>query len=230
MGRIILIAALLAVTIAGCNRFPDLTMQITANLAPDESQCTIDANQELILFRGFYDLEIQRNYVLTPRIESYLVDNSLDIQAVSQNIQITSFDVTLKLPDGSVPDLGALPNPYRVTTTSVIPPSETEGLSQVGAAAANVIPSTYYDVLVAIEQGTEFNSIVLDVRANGETSGGFSQQSPPFSWPVEFCRGCLGAICEPPLQVGDGVGCLPGQDIWTYCAVIVDPDAEAATP
>lgn len=228
MGRIILIAALISVTIAGCNRFPDLTMQVTANLAPDESNCIIDANQETILFRGEYDLAIVRNYVFTPRIESYLVDNSLDIQGVSQNIQITSFDITLKLPDGTIPELaGGLPNPYQVTTSSVIPPSESDGLVQVGAAAANAIPITYYDALVDIASNSGFNSIVLDVRANGETSGGFSQQSPPFSWPIDFCFGCLGTRCEPPNELFDGIGCFPGQDIWQYCNEIVDPDEEA---
>ena len=37
MSRIILMAMTLAVTVAGCNRFPDLSIQVTANLQPDES-------------------------------------------------------------------------------------------------------------------------------------------------------------------------------------------------
>ena len=51
MRRIILMALVLAVTVAGCNRFPDLSVQITANLAPDESSCSISPEQEAELLR-----------------------------------------------------------------------------------------------------------------------------------------------------------------------------------
>ncbi len=224
MRRIIFIAIMLAVTVAGCNRFPDLTIQVTGNLAPDNSTCSIDANQEALLLRGIYDtLGPGLDYQLTPRISSYLYDNSLDTQAAQTNFQVTGFDVTITLPDGSVPDFGdGLPNPYMVTSNAVIPPTDALGGVSLGAALAPVIPSAYIPSINGVLAASSFNSIVIDVRANGKTSGGFHQQSPPFSWPIDFCDGCLGAICEAGSE-DDVIGCFPGQDIWSYCAVVVEP-------
>jgi hypothetical protein len=225
MSRIILMAVMLAVTVAGCNRFPDLSIQVTANLAPDDSTCTVDAEQTEVLFRGLYDLgaPFQSDYVVTPRIESYIIDNSLEIQGTQGNIQITSFDVTIKTPDGNVAELsgGSLPNPYRVTTSAVIPANETpEGISR-GAAAAGVIRASYQGALNELRGSTGFESIILDIRANGTTAGGFGQQSPAFSWPVDFCDGCLGIPACAEDQAEELTGCLPGQDRWTYCETIV---------
>lgn len=226
MSRIIFVAMMLAVAIAGCNRFPDLTLQVTANLQPDDTNCSVSATQEEVVPRGQYDLAIVRDYLMTPRIESYLVDNTIEIQAPQSNISVTGFDVTIKLPDGVIPELsGGLPNPYTVTSTVVIPPSEAIGQVSSGAALARMIPANYHQALVDLSNASGFDSIVIDVRANGTTSGGFSNQSPPFSWPIDFCSGCLGTTCPPPAEVGDGVGCFPGQDNWQYCVEIVDPEA-----
>ena len=90
MSRIILMAMMLAVTIAGCNRFPDLTIQVVSNLAPDDTNCSVTADQEATIGRGRYDLLLPRDnpatprdYMLTPRIESYIVDLSLEIGRAS---------------------------------------------------------------------------------------------------------------------------------------------------
>jgi hypothetical protein len=227
MRRIILMAILLAVTVAGCNRFPDLTIQVTANLAPDDTTCTIDANQETVLLRGMYDLDAPEfDYIVTPRIESYLIDNSTESQAPQTNFEVTGFDVTIKLPDGSVPEFSEdLPNPYMVTSNAVIAPSEAIGSVSRGAAAARAIPESYRDAIVGALNASGFNSIVIDLRANGHTSGGFSQQSPAFSWPIDFCNGCLGITCIEPLEVGDPAGCFAGQDGWPYCDAVVPADS-----
>ena len=103
MSRIILMAMVLAVTVAGCNRFPDLTIQVSANLVPsDPPECAVVANQELILLRGRYDLSPDApgfDYLIAPQIDSYLYDNSLDTQAPQTNFQVTGFEITIKLPD-----------------------------------------------------------------------------------------------------------------------------------
>ena len=164
------------------------------------------------------------DYFITPRIESYLVQNALEIQAAQSNMTITGFDLTIKLPDGAILDFGeGLPNPYNITSNAVIPPSDAIGGISRGAAAAPVIPSTYRTAIIDALNASGFTSIVLDVRANGTTAGGFSQQSPPFPWPIEFCEGCLGVPCAAG-EIGDGVGCFPGQDRWGYCDEIVPPD------
>ena len=225
MSRIILVAMMLAVAIAGCDRFPDLTIQVTANLAPDDGSCSVTADQEETLARGIWDVSYVSGYAIWTRIESYLVDNLLETQASSRNIQITGYDVTIKLPDNTILDLGeSLPNPYTVTSSAVIPASPAIGSVSTGSALAIGVPSTYQSAVAQAAAAAGFDSIVIDIRANGTTSGGFSQQSPPFSWPIELCAGCMAATCAPPAEVGDGLGCFPGQDGWAYCGEIVDPE------
>ena len=227
MSRIILMAMVLSVTVAGCNRFPDLTIQVSANLVPsDPPECAVVPNQQLVLLRGRYDLEAPEfDYIITPQIDSYLFDNSLNTQAPQTNFQVTGFEITIKLPDGSTPDFGeALPNPYLVTSSAVIPASTALGGISSAAAVASGIPSSYRPALVAVLEGTEYNSIVIDIQAFGSTSGGFSQKSPPFSWPIDLCEGCLGIECPEPAQEGDGIGCFPGQDGWQWCETIVPAD------
>lgn len=216
MSRIILMAVGLAVTVAGCNRFPDLTVQITANLLPEQGGCSVRPEQEGVVGIGRLDLAVDVGYGFTGRVESFLVDNSLDIQAGQGNYQVTSYDVTIKLPDGTVPDLsGGLPNPYNVlATSSVIPPSQDAGGSSLGTAYAEVIPPSYGQALRDLQSASGFTSIQLDLRANGETSGGFSQSSPPFLWPIELCEQCLEDCSE---EAIDQPQCFPGQDVWTYC-------------
>ena len=222
MSRIILMAIMLAVTVAGCDRFPDLTIQVTANLQPDESNCSVSADQAEVVFRGLYDLNVAAPYTMAPRIESYIITNSLETQAAQGNMQITSFTLAIKLPDNTVPELpGGLPNPYQVSTSAVIPPSPAIGGVSVGVAAAPVIPASYQGALAAIANQSGFDSIILDVRANGTTAGGFTQQSGAFSWPIELCNGCLGI---PVCPVDTEPTCLPGQDGDTYCESFAAPD------
>jgi hypothetical protein len=217
-----MLAMTLAVTVAGCNRFPDLSIQVVANLQPSDD-CTIDANQEEILFRGLYDLNVVRDYIVTPSIESYLVSNATELQGETQNIQINGMEITIVLPDGSIPTLaGELPNPFTVTTSATIPANETSGGASQGAAAAIGIPASYHSALLGIVADTGFQSIVLDIRAKGTTSGGFTQQSAPFRWPVEFCQGCL-MNCDPDDESDVAGACFPGQDNWQYCPTAPAP-------
>jgi hypothetical protein len=225
MRRIIFIAIMCAATVVGCDRFPDLTIQVTANLAPNQSDCTVDADQDLVLLRGTYDLDAPEfDYNITPRIESYIFDNSTEIQAPTGNMEIYGFDITIKLPDGTALDFGeSLPNPYFVTSNAVIPSNDAIGGVSKGVALAPAIPSSYRSAMVSAANAAGFNSIVIDIRANGKTSGGFNQQSPPFSWPIDFCEGCLGVECPDGADVGDGVGCFPGQDVWAWCSSVAPP-------
>ena len=63
MSRIILMALVLAATVAGCNRFPDLTIQITDNLQPsDAPECAFESEQDESLLRGLWDLNVDSGY------------------------------------------------------------------------------------------------------------------------------------------------------------------------
>jgi len=222
MSRFILVAIVVAVTIAGCNRFPDNGIQIAANLPPDNS-CVLSADQDIRLLRGLYDISYvapdgsgPRDYVIAPLIQSYLISNALEFQGEQANVQVTNFDITILLPDGSVAPLaGDLVNPYRVDTSAVLPVSE-GGTPSQEVAAATGIPASYQDALRAL-LAAGFSSIVLDIRAGATTFGGFSQRSAPFRWPVDICEGCL-EIC---LAEDLDKSCLPGQDIWPYCTIVI---------
>jgi len=222
MSRFILVAMMLAVTVAGCNRFPDNGLQIAANIPPDNS-CLFSADQGTRLLRGLYDITYPRDYVIAPLLQSYLVVNSLEFQGEQNNLQVDNYEITILLPDDTVPVLpGGLPNPYTVNTSAVLAATTGANISEeVGVAIG--IPASYKDALRAIQAETGFASVVLSIRAGGTTFGGFSQRSAPFRWPVDICEGCLGAVCETADEL-DEDSCLKGQDIWPYCAVIIPPE------
>jgi len=212
---------MVVVTVAGCNRFPDNGLQIVANLPPDDS-CVFTADQDLRLLRGGYDISYRnpvsgepRDYIIAPLLVSYLISNALEFQGEQANLQVTNFDITILLPDGSMPPLpDGLVNPYRVDTSAVLPATEGGEASEEVAAAIG-IPAAYAPALVGIP------SVLLDIRAGGTTFGGFSQRSAPFRWPVDICEGCLTAPVCTPEQAEES--CLPGQDIWVGCESIVIP-------
>jgi hypothetical protein len=223
MSRFILVAMLVAVTVAGCNRFPDNGLQIVANLPPNDN-CVLSADQEVRLLRGRYDISYRdplsggqpRDYVIAPLLESYLISNALEFQAEQNNIQVDNFDITILLPDGSLPALPeGLVNPYRVDTSAVLQAGEEGGAPTQEVAAAIGIPASYQSALQGIP------SVILEIRAGGTTFGGFSQRSAPFRWPVDICEGCL-TLPACTIEIA-AESCLPGQDVWLGCATIIIP-------
>ena len=228
MSRFILVAMMVAVTVAGCNRFPDNGLQIAANLPPNDS-CVFTADQDVRLLRGGYDISYRNaisgepsDYIIAPLLESYLISNALEFQAEQNNLQVDNFDITILLPDGSLPTLpDGLVNPYRVDTSAVLPANESEGGSSQEVAAAVGIPASYQDALRGIP------SVILSIRAGGTTFGGFSQRSAPFRWPVDLCEGCLTVDACTIEQFEDS--CLPGQDVWLGCSSVIIPPP-AVTP
>ena len=56
MSRFIFVAMTLAVTVAGCNRFPDNGLQIAANVPPEGDCSTYSETVQTRLARGLYDL------------------------------------------------------------------------------------------------------------------------------------------------------------------------------
>ena len=220
MSRFIFVAMLVAVTVAGCNRFPDNGLQIVANLPPNEN-CVFSADLEVRLLRGGYDISYRRNgqprdYIIAPLLQSYLISNALEFQAEQNNIQVDNFDITILLPDGSMPTLpDGLVNPYRVDTSAVLAAGEEGAAPTEEVAAAIGIPASYQSALQGIP------SVILEIRAGGTTFGGFSQRSAPFRWPVDICEGCLTVPACTIEQAADS--CLPAQDVWLGCESIIIP-------
>lgn len=219
MRQIILMAMVLAVTVAGCNRFPDNGLQITANLVPDDS-CLVSGDQDTRLLRGLYDLGFRdlagnpASYLVALGLTSYLVSNALEFQGEQMNLQVDNYDITILLPDGSQAPLPeGLVNPYRVTTSAVIPATVPGGTPAQDVGVGIGIPGSYADAL--LDLFPDGGSVVLEIRAGGTTFGGFSQRSAPFLWPVDLCVGCLNNCLSEDLAES----CLPGQDIWPYCGL-----------
>ena len=215
MSRIILMAMVLAVTVAGCNRFPDNGLQITADLLPDDA-CFVAGDQAERLLGGLWDVSYRDpssgaipDYTVALQLSSYLVQNALEFQGEQNNLQVTNYDITILLPDGSMPDLGGLENPYRVLTSAVIPASPPGSDPSLDVGVATGIPGSYQPAVEALG----VNSVVLDIRAGGTTFGGFSQRSAPFLWTVRLCDGCLNNCAAEDVEGS----CLPGQDVWPYC-------------
>jgi len=145
---------MLAVTVAGCNRFPDNGLQIAANLPPDGS-CLFSADQDLRLLRGLYDITYPRDYVIAPLLQSYLISNALEFQGEQNNLQVDNYEITILLPDDSVPVLpGGLPNPYTVDTSAVLAAITAGGTSSEEVGVATGIPASYKDALRAINAET----------------------------------------------------------------------------
>lgn len=225
MSRIILVAMVLAVTVAGCNRFPDNGLQISANLLPDDS-CFVAGDQEERLLRGLYDVGYRTpgsgqpaSYALALQVQSYLISNAVEFQGEQGNLQVDNLDITILLPDGTKPELPGLNNPYRVTTSAVLPTTEPGGDPSLDVAFAIGIPASYQDAVVQVAADNNVGSVLLDIRAGGTTFGGFSQRSAPFRWPVDLCFGCLDtSVLDPNCADADlADSCLPGQDGWPYC-------------
>lgn len=228
MSRIILVAMVLAVTVAGCNRFPDNGLQISANLLPDSS-CFVSGDQDERLLRGLWDVNYRTagsgqpsSYAVALQVQSYLISNALEFQGEQGNLQVDNLDITILLPDGTKPVLpGGLNNPYRVTTSAVLPVTEPGGDPALDVAAAIGIPASYQDAVVQVAADNNVPSVLLDIRAGGTTFGGFSQRSAPFRWPVDLCFGCLDASVLDPTCESEELedSCLPGQDRWIYCTL-----------
>jgi len=225
MSRFILVAMALAVTVAGCDRFPHNGLQIAAMLPPNDS-CVFVDNIDIQLLGGVYDVSVSSDYVIAPLLKSYLYDNGTDLQAQPANLQVTNFEMTLLLEDGTKLELPE--NPYSTTTSLVITANQSRGGVSQGVAAGVGIPVAYQDALRAITPapGEGTTTILLDVRAIGTTVGGFTQRSARFTWPIELCNGCrILPFC--PSEDADepscctlaeaAASCLPGQDVWPAC-------------
>lgn len=223
MSRFIFVVMALVVTVAGCNRFPDKGLQIAAMLPPDNN-CLLSADQDVRLLRGIYDIAYRDpstgqpvDYLIAPLLQSYLISSALEFQGEQSNLQVDNIDITIVLPDGVVPTLpGDLVNPYRVSTTAILPANEAGGDVSQEVAVATGIPADYQDAIRELVAETGFTSMTLHVTAGGTTIGGFSQRSPAFLWPVDICEGCLDDCAA---LVDDNTSCLPGQDIWRYCGL-----------
>jgi hypothetical protein len=229
-----IIVALVVLTVASCNRFPDNGLQI-AGMLPVEDTCVLDPSTDVRQTLGIWDVQAPfgtdpriAQFGVTPLLENYIISRSIDIQAEQNNLQVTSLEITLQTPDGLnlvLPE--ALPNPYSVTASVSLPVAE-DGSFSSGAAFTIGVPPSYRQAVADAVFGAGFDQLIIRMRAKGTTMGGFTQTSGPFFWPVTLCDGCFD-IC-PTQQAANALtelqiaallsACLPGQDGYVYCQFV----------
>ncbi|MEM8605652.1 MAG: hypothetical protein AAGF92_01005 [Myxococcota bacterium] len=217
--------------VASCDRFPDNGIQVSGML-PFEDDCTVDPATNLRRSSGVWDIEfglgggvfaLNGDYIVTPLLEGYFVSRALEIQAETNNFEVTNFDIWLLSPDDQplvLPD--TLPNPFRVPATAVLPATE-DGTPSSAATGATGIPVAYATAVNDALAALNFNQVIVDMKAVGETRGGFTQISNSFRWPVRVCEGCLD-LCAPGTPLTEEElqlltdACAPGQDGFFWCS------------
>lgn len=144
-----------------------------------------------------------------------LFNNRYPVRAEPNVITLQYAEIQLLEVDGTAPDLGGLPNPFRVTTGATIPPSAT-ATGTPGIAPVEVIPPLYGDALLG-----RVGRLLASVRITGTTSGGATVTTGEYLFPIELCNRCLVA-CDPDLALTENT-CLLGQDRVVTIGVDVAP-------
>ena len=180
---------------------------IDFNLVPDQ-ECVYDPGGEIEFFGvGFYDIAVSggpdgraqqacaRPYVLNLRVNSGLrtnVDKELG-RAEPNVLQVTQVEVKLMTQDKEVLSFGAsdppLPNPFLVTTTFSLDPSDTDEASR-GVAKVEAIPTPYATQLAQFDGG----QVLAEIQMFGTTLGDVDVEFQPYLYPVRICNGCM-SLC-----------------------------------
>ena len=215
MGRLLIVGALI-VTAYGC-RGTDVGVQILGIVPPEVEDCTFNADSDVRLTGGLWDIDFPSpqfpaDYTTSPVVTNLLVSRALDTQAEMNTVRIEFFEVELRSVDGAHLDTGGLPNPYSTRTSAVIPVSEgAVGTNEVAVGPG--IPGAYAGVVGQLIGPGGFGEVVMSLRAVGRTVGGLSIKTARLDWPVTVCRGCLFACGEG----SSPTTCIPGQDGREWC-------------
>lgn len=183
---------------------------IDFNLVPDQ-ECVYDPTGDVSLYYGvgYYDIAesggpdgederfCARPYTLSLRVNSGLrsnVDQELG-RAEPNVLQVNRVEVTLmtlqqevlSFPDAEV----TLPNPFRVTTTFTLDPTDSDEPSR-GVARVDVVPAQYASQL------SQFvgDQILVEVQMFGTTLGDVDVEFQPYLYPIRICDGCMSLCLE----------------------------------
>lgn len=148
-------------------------------------------------------IRYEATFRVTNRLLS-LFNSRYPLRADPNIMTLQYADIELMQIDGTAPNLGGLPNPYRVTTAATINASTTVG-GVSGLAPVEVIPPIYGDQLLG-----QTGRLLVSVRITGTTSGGATVTTGEYLFPLDLCANCLVA-CDPTIDTTDGF-CLLGQD------------------
>lgn len=186
-----------------------------SNVVAPNDQCLYDTSNATF-FRGFFDTAIENN-----SYEAVLVFNNqllnlaqsggsgFPVMADPNVINVHSLEIELR--DGGGAALAITAPAFTVPVGGTAIPSGDGMTVGAGLGAVTLIPRGYAGELAGIA-GTN-GSIVVSMRAIGQTLGGAEVVSSEFYFPIHFCSGCL-LTC---LRDSDGEeicrpSCTPGQD------------------
>ena len=136
------------------------------------------------------------------------------VMADPSNFLVEGADVEITALDGSaLPELAGLPNPFRVTAVPVLVPAAIQETQGRAIARIQVIPAVYGDSLVGID-----GTLLVAVRIFGTTTGGSTQQTQEYVFPLELCNNCLFTLDDVSAMCVEETACSPGQNQRTvFC-------------
>lgn len=198
---------------------------------PTSGGCTYDPSANVFLAEGVLDTtdlgtSVLPSGVIGPRYLAYLrasnhlinlFNGTYPLRADPNRMTLIAADVEITNIDGSITSFGALPNPFRVAASGVVPSAASDSPG-TGIAGVELIPPQYATALGAVG-GTV--RLIVAVTLIGRTSGDAGVESNPFIFPIDVCTGCLVACTTDPM--GTSIGCSPGQDAVTILPAGLPP-------
>lgn len=207
---------LLVLALVGCA--PGNPGLFISNVVAPNDQC-LYATSNAALFQGILDVGIPNNsYEAVLVFNNQLISLSqtgmtgFPVMANPNIINVHSIEVEIRDIGGAVLALSGA-NPTTVPVGAIAVPTGDGMTAGSSLGSVTIIPAVYTEDLagMALTNG----SVVVSLRAIGETLGGAEVVSSEFNFPVHFCSGCL----IPPVCVVDMDGenicnpsCTPGQD------------------
>lgn len=176
---------------------------IDFNLVPDE-QCVLSPSGDVSFYGvGLYDIAdggqtgatgCRHSYFLNLRVNSALranrdeplgraEPNVLQINEVEVKLLDAATGGTIDFTTGGV----SLPNPFLVTTTISLDPSDDAEPSR-NVATIEAIPAAYAPLLRGNWAGGQ---IIAEIQMFGTTLGDVDVDFKPYFYPIQICDGCL---------------------------------------
>jgi hypothetical protein len=194
---------------AGCAD-DSVSLRVECAVFPEaeESSCVYDPEGECLI-EGALNINSGAFYTGAVRVTSGLTPRSSDIpvQAETNNISITEFEIDVLRTSGDRITFTDLPNPFRIATSGFVP------VGGSGIASGDFLPAPYVKQISAAEKTSgALGQVIVQVTVRGKTSGDVEVEAAPWSWPIRLydivptdSRQCV---------LFDTAVCTPGQDAF----------------
>ncbi|MEM9194008.1 MAG: hypothetical protein AAGF12_32835 [Myxococcota bacterium] len=209
-----LLIAVASLSSVGCVDDDGSSVIFAGVIAPDD-ECVYAPDQTQLLF-GRLNLDLATEYRIVVQFNNQLIPqvSNAPLRGETNGVFIQGAEVEIKDAALDTISFAGLPNPFTIRSSGFIQPGGAT------TAALEVIPPVYFDPLKTITQDGSV-TIVVEVRAFGETSGKIDIEVDDFTWPVTLTRQFdLGLACTAdtelnlcsPFANGAGLVCNCGAD------------------